>query len=104
MKIDPSKINDVAKGLGSSATKNIGNERASKNGKSDGTRTDASSARVDISAKGKSIQKVRELATPDMDGVDEEKVARLQKLIDDGNYSVDSEALADRIITEHISG
>ena len=36
-----------------------------------------------------------------IDDIDEAKVARLQKLIDEGKYNVDADAIADRMIDEH---
>jgi negative regulator of flagellin synthesis FlgM len=58
------------------------------------------SARVDVSARAQEVRKAKELATPS-NGIDEAKVARLQKLIDKGEYKVDAEAIADRMIDEH---
>ena len=61
----------------------------------------ASAARVELSQAAKDISRVTALATPD-DGIDEAKVARLQKLIDDGNYRIDAEGIADRLVDEHL--
>lgn len=58
------------------------------------------SARVDLSSRAQDMARAKELATPD-DGIDEAKVARLQKLIDAGQYKVDAEAIADRLVDEH---
>ena len=104
MKVDPSKVRgpsvsgtDATKsqklgGLGGKATDN---KKANVNG---------DFAKVEISPKAQMANKVRELATPDMDRVDEARVAHFQKLIDEGNYKVDSEALADKMISEHLIG
>lgn len=59
------------------------------------------SAKVDVSAKAMNMKRARELATPSQD-IDEAKVARLQKLIDDGEYRVDADAVAERLLDEHI--
>ena len=59
----------------------------------------AGSAKVDLSSRAQELSRAKELATPS-DGIDEAKVARLQRLIDDGNYKVDAEAIADRLIDE----
>lgn len=61
----------------------------------------ASSARVDLSPRAAELRKAKELATPS-DSIDEAKVARLQKLIDEGKYKVDAEAIADRLLDEHM--
>jgi negative regulator of flagellin synthesis FlgM len=57
------------------------------------------SARVDLSSRAQEMAKAKALATPS-DDVDDAKVARLQKMIDAGEYKVDAEALADRILDE----
>lgn len=60
-----------------------------------------SSARVDLSPRATELRKAKELATPS-ESIDEAKVARLQKLIDEGKYKVDAEAIADRLLDEHM--
>jgi negative regulator of flagellin synthesis FlgM len=60
----------------------------------------ADSARVDLSSRAQDMVRAKELATPN-EGIDEAKVARLQKLIDAGKYKVDAEAIADRLVDEH---
>lgn len=57
------------------------------------------SSHVQLSPRAQDILKAKELATPSS-GIDEAKVARLQKLIDQGNYKVDAEAIADRLLDE----
>lgn len=61
-----------------------------------------SSARLSLSPRAQELKRVKALATPDLESVDEEKVARLQKLIDEGHYKVDAEAVADRLVDEHL--
>ena len=58
------------------------------------------SAKVDVSSRAQDMMRAKELATPS-DSIDEAKVARLQKMIDDGNYKVDAGAIADRMLDEH---
>jgi flagellar biosynthesis anti-sigma factor FlgM len=58
------------------------------------------SAKVDLSPKAQDILKAKALATPSSD-IDEAKVARLQKMIDEGSYKVDAEAIASRLLDEH---
>lgn len=82
------EIGDVKSG-GSPATSKLGelaNSEASK---------------VQISSRAQDIKKAREIAmaTPD---VDEAKVARLQKLIDDKKYQTDASAIADRMVDEQM--
>lgn len=59
-----------------------------------------SSTKVDLSPRARDIQKAKELATPS-DSINEEKVARLQKLIDSGEYEIDADAIAGKMIDEH---
>jgi negative regulator of flagellin synthesis FlgM len=60
------------------------------------------SSKVDLSSRAQDIRKAKELATPKAGDIDEAKVARLQKLIDAGKYNVDAEAVADRLVDEHL--
>lgn len=72
----------------------------SKKAKSSGAEL-AGSARVELSARAQEMAKAKELATPSND-IDEAKVARLQKLIDEGKYKVDAQAIAERLLDEHM--
>lgn len=69
-------------------------------GKSQGV---ADSTRVDVSERGQQIRKAKEIASKDLNSVDEAKVARLQKMIDEGKYKVDAESIADRLVDEHLN-
>lgn len=60
------------------------------------------SANVNVSERAQMMQKAKDLASQPMT-VDEAKVARLQKLIDEGKYKVDADAIADRLVDEHLS-
>ena len=60
------------------------------------------SANVNLSERAQMMAKAKEIATRP-DTVDEAKVARLQKLIDEGKYKVDADAIADRLVDEHLS-
>jgi negative regulator of flagellin synthesis FlgM len=59
------------------------------------------SARVDVSDRAQQMQKAKDIAGHS--SVDEAKVARLQKMIDDGKYKVDADAVADRLVDAHMS-
>ena len=61
----------------------------------------AGSSKVEVSDRARDVAKARALATPD-DSIDEAKVARLQKMIDDGKYKVDADAIAERLLDEHM--
>lgn len=60
-----------------------------------------SSAKVDVSDRAQMMQKAKEIASRP-DTVDEAKVARLQKLIDEGKYKVDAQSIADKLVEEHL--
>jgi len=57
-------------------------------------------AKVNLSENAQKMQKAKEIASEQ--SVDEAKVARLQKLIDNGEYNVNASALADRLVDEHL--
>jgi len=59
-----------------------------------------SSAKVNVSEKAHEFQKAKDIASGTE--VNDEKVERLQKLIDAGQYKVDAKAVADRLVDEHL--
>jgi negative regulator of flagellin synthesis FlgM len=56
--------------------------------------------KINLSTQARQISKAKEIAK--QDSVDEAKVARLQKMIDAGEYKVDAEAVADKLVNEHL--
>ncbi len=58
--------------------------------------------KVNVSDRAQSMQKAKEMVSEQMQEVDMEKVTRLQKLIDEGRYSVDASQVADRLVNEHL--
>ena len=65
------------------------------------TPSDSSGAAPEISARARDMSKAKELATSAPD-VREEKIAELKKRIAAGSYNVDSHAVADRMVDEHL--
>lgn len=61
----------------------------------------AAPAKVDLSSQAQAMQKAKSIASDN--SVDEAKVARLQQLIDSGKYKTDANAIADRLVDEHLS-
>ncbi len=61
-----------------------------------------SSANVNLSERAQLMQKAKEIASQ-TETVDESKIARLQKLIDEGKYKVDAASIADRLVDEHLA-
>ncbi len=67
-----------------------------------GVRSDSTdSSKVELSARAKDVQKIKDLALASPD-VDQTKVDKFQKLIDAGKYKVDSKAIADKLVDEHL--
>ena len=61
-----------------------------------------SSARINISDKAKEMARVKELAKQAPD-VDAEKVAKFRAMIEKGEYKVNAEALADRMLQDELA-
>ncbi len=94
--------------IGGGAAAGVANAEAAKvtrsgtgAAKSVGAEALSSSAKVDVSPRAQEMKRVKEMATPSS-GVDEAKVARLQALIDSGQYKVDARAIADKLVDEHM--
>ena len=62
----------------------------------------ADSSRVDVSERAQQIKKAKEIASAGTSTVNEDKVARLQALIDAGKYQVSAKDLADKLVDEHM--
>ncbi len=61
----------------------------------------AEGAQATISSKAKEMAKVKEAASNAPD-VREEKIAELRKKIAEGRYKVDAEAIADKMVDDHL--
>lgn len=57
--------------------------------------------RVEVSARAQEAKKIKELAMAAPD-VDEAKVAKFRKLIEEGNYKVDAKDIADKMVDSHL--
>lgn len=95
---NPTQNAETAK-LSKTSTEAIGEGK--KASKTSAAFAGSSSAKVDLSQRAQDIKKAKELATP-TDTINEDKVARLQKMIDEGKYKVDADAIADRLVDEHL--
>lgn len=98
---------------GSLIGKNLDTGRATKSEKTNvqsgagktsalNAKTAAKNADVNLSERAQMMSKAKDIASSPM-SVDEAKVARLQKLIDDGQYKTDSGAIAERLLEEHMT-
>lgn len=59
------------------------------------------SSNVAVSERAQMMKKAKDIASDS--SVDEAKVSRLQKMIDEGRYSVDADKIADRLVDAHMS-
>ena len=59
------------------------------------------STKVELSAKAQDAKRIKELAMAAPD-VDEAKVAKFRDMIDKGTYKIDAEAIADRMVDDHL--
>ena len=56
---------------------------------------------MDLSPRAQEAKRIKDLAMASPD-VNMEKVERLRKLIDEGKYKVDAQAVADKMVDEHL--
>lgn len=100
MKVQPGNVNSH---LNIGTAKGDGVDAKSSAKSSKGKVGDlAASATVKISEQAQMINKAKEMATPDMDSVREDRVSHFQKLIDGGDYEIDASSIADRLVDEHL--
>ncbi|MFN7906305.1 MAG: flagellar biosynthesis anti-sigma factor FlgM [Pseudobdellovibrionaceae bacterium] len=60
-----------------------------------------SAAQVSLSERAMDAKKIKDIAMSVPD-IDQAKVEKFRKLIDDGNYKVDSKAVAEKMVDEHL--
>ena len=100
--------NKVGQNLNLQDTKSTGKTSGAKGVADSATSTKLSdlgassdATRVDISSRAQDIKRAKEIAMASPD-IDEAKVSRLQKLIDEKKYSTDASAIADKMIDEQM--
>jgi negative regulator of flagellin synthesis FlgM len=105
MKVNPTGTNQVQDNNEVSKSKKAGKSSATQEAdRSHKAATSGSSTAVnaDISAKGKEFAKVKEAAARAPD-VREQKIAELKRRIAEGKYKIDENAVADKMVDEHLS-
>lgn len=104
MRIENSASGSVQSSDLASAKKTEKSNATKRNSKAEstGSAAIAGSANTEISSKAKEMSKAREVAAAAPD-TREEKIAELKKRITEGRYKVDSKAVADRMVDEHLS-
>lgn len=83
------------KAQSSKASKEIGQPQV-------GNFSGAEAVKVDVSDRAMEAKRIKEIAmaTPD---VDEAKVAKFRKMIDEGTYKIDAKAIADKMVDEQLA-
>lgn len=103
MKVDNKNIgqNASVQSTATARAKDVaGKSKAEKAGASAVPEFFPESSKVQVSDRAQMMAKAKAIAKND--DVDEAKVARLQKMIDDGKYKVDAEKIADKMVDEHL--
>lgn len=59
------------------------------------------SSRVDVSPRAQEAKRIKELAMAASD-IDQAKVEKFRKMIDEGKYNIDAKAIADKMVDEHL--
>ena len=92
--VDGTKTEKTKSGvLPSSSDKSVDQSKGSELG---------GSTKVEVSSKAQEAKRIKELALAAPD-VDEAKVAKFRQMIDEGKYKVDSKAIADKMVDEHLA-
>ena len=74
---------------------------AKSSAKIEALNTDKGSARVEVSPRAQEAKRIKELAMAGPD-VDQVKVEKFRRLIDEGKYKVDADQVADKMVDEHL--
>ena len=102
MKITHNKIGQKLNLNDAGKTDKVGDQKDLKGAKSlDNPAELVGATRVEVSSQAQDAKKIKELAMAAPD-IDMEKVAKFRNLIDSGQYKVDSQAVADRMVDEHL--
>ncbi len=101
MKVTNSKIGPAAGNLDKiKSSKSEGAQGLLNNDKAGEAKTKNKAENVNVSERAQMMQKAKDIAGSL--SVDEAKVARLQKMIDEGKYKTDADAIADKLVDEHL--
>ncbi len=101
MKVTNNKIGPSAGNLDKiKSSKSEGAKGLLDNNQTGEAKSKTKAENVNVSERAQMMQKAKDIASDT--SVDQAKVARLQKLIDEGKYKTDADAIADRLIDEHL--
>lgn len=104
MKVTNNKIGNAGTPADAAKAGKVDGARASKSQGLANSANSATAARpnnVNVSERAQMMQKAKDIASGPMT-VDEAKVARLQKMIDEGSYKVDAKSIADKLVDDHL--
>lgn len=101
MRVNPYANQSAVTTQSKGASKNQRIDRASEAGRVDRAET-SGGARAEISARAKDAAKAKSAAMSAPD-VREQKIAELKRRISEGAYNVDANAVADRMVDDHLS-
>lgn len=105
MRVNQSTSNSVQSGDAASVSKSGHTEKAERAKRQEGASRSSAianeSAKTEISAKGRDFAQAKAVASSAPD-VREDKVAELKKKIAGGHYRVDADAIANRLVDEHL--
>ena len=90
---------ESSKSKGLEGLEELGSSKAKA--KSEGAKDLGGSAKVNLSERAQMMNKAKEVATNAPDNSDA-KIARLQKMIDEGKYNINASGIADRLVDEHM--
>jgi negative regulator of flagellin synthesis FlgM len=99
-KVGNSNLQNVESTKTGKLSSKLGLNKTGAAGSSTGPSGSVGSSKVDLSDRAQMMAKAKEIASAET--IDEAKVARLQKLIDEGKYQTDAGAIADRLVDEHM--
>lgn len=101
MKISGSSVGNGMQGIDAAKSREADAAGSSGTASTGAESLDAAASKINLSSRAQQMQKAKELALSAPD-VNEARVAQLQKMIDEGSYRVDAEAVADRLVDAHM--
>lgn len=102
MKVTGSTTSSTEKTRDTGKTSKTGPVAESKGKSVDKSARSGDSENIEISARAKENAQAKSVAKNAPD-VNEEKIAKLKAAIESNSYKVDADALADRLVDEHLS-
>lgn len=99
MKIDKKNTPNAAQ-VNTARGREVSADLKAKQKSSIATELTGESSKVNMSDRAQMMAKAKSIAKAD--SADDAKIERIQKMIDAGTYKVDSSAVADKLVDEHL--